>query len=201
LRAYHGLPPSYNGPEPSRRPPEPLISARGKLTEKDIETLRKYGTRIKTDSVEKRVDNRYESIDVGGPFNQVTTASPESLRRIYVCGHAPGKHTAACARVIVTSFAGRAYRRPATSEEVDQLLGFFNLARKQGDSFEEGIATALQALLVSPNFLYRIEQDDRRNRLSHLASQLTPPERSFVPVSQYELASRLSYFLWSSTPD
>jgi hypothetical protein len=201
MRPYHGLPPSYNGPEPSKRPPEPLISARGKLTEKDIETLRKYGTRIKTDSIEKRVDNRYESIDVGGPFNQVTTASPESLRRIYVCGHAPGKHTASCARVIVTSFAGRAYRRPATSEEVDQLLGFFNLARKQGDSFEEGIATALQAVLVSPNFLYRIEQDDRRNRLSHLASQPAPPGRSFLPVSQYELASRLSYFLWSSTPD
>jgi hypothetical protein len=190
LRPYHGLPPSYDGPEPSKRPPEPLITTRGKLTEQDIETLRKYGTRIKTDSIEKRVDNRYESIDVGGPFNQVTTPSPESLRRVYVCGHAPGKHTAACARLIVTSFAGRAYRRPATSQELEQLLGFFNLARKQGDSFEEGIATALQAVLVSPNFLYRIEKDEP-----------APPERSFVPVSQYELASRLSYFLWSSTPD
>jgi hypothetical protein len=186
LRPYHGLPPSYNGPEPSKRPPEPLISARGKLTEKDIETLRKYGTRIKTDSVEKRVDNRYESIDVGGPFNQVTAASPESLRKIYVCG----QHTPACARTILTSFASRAYRRPATSQEVEQLLGFVTLARKQGDSFEEGIATALEAALVSPNFLYRIERD-----------QPAPPGRSFVPVGQYELASRLSYFLWSSAPD
>src|ERR1700686_3798255 len=128
MRPYHGLPLSYNGPEPSKRPPEPLITPRGKLTEKDIETLRKYGTRIKTDGVEKRVDNRYESIDVGGPFNQVTTPSPESLRRIPVCGPAAGKHTAACARVIVTSFASRAYRRPATSREVQQLLGLFNLA-------------------------------------------------------------------------
>ncbi len=186
LRPYHGLPPSYNGPEPSKRSPEPLISARGKLTEKDIETLRKYGTRIKTDSVEKRVDNRYESIDVGGPFNQATAASPESLRKIYVCG----QHTPACARAILTSFASRAYRRPATSQEVEQLLGFVTLARKQGDSFEEGIATALEAALVSPNFLYRIERD-----------QAAQPGRSFVPVSQYELASRLSYFLWSSTPD
>ena len=74
LRNYHGLPPSYNGPEPSKRPPEPLINPRGKLTEKDIETLRKYGTKIKTDAVETRVDNRYESIDVGGPFNQVDGA-------------------------------------------------------------------------------------------------------------------------------
>src|SRR5260370_35222831 len=124
MRPYHGLPPSYNGPEPSKRSPEPLISARGKLTEKDIETLRKYGTRIKTDSVEKRVDNRYESIDVGGPFNQVTAASPESLRRIFVCGHAPGNHPARCPRVIVSSFASRAFHRPATPHELDPLLGF-----------------------------------------------------------------------------
>src|SRR5580704_4520408 len=108
LRPYHGLPPSYNGPEPSKRSLDPLISGSRKLTEKDIETLRKYGTRIKTDSIEKRVDNRWESIDVGGPFNQVTGPSPESLRRIYVCGHAPGKHTAACTRIILTRFASRA---------------------------------------------------------------------------------------------
>src|SRR5437868_329332 len=159
LRNYHGLPPSYKGPEPSKRPPEPLINPHGKLSEKDIETLRKYGTKIKTDAVETRVDNRFESIDVGGPFNQVTAASPESLRRVYVCGHAPGKHTDACARTILTSFAGRAFRRPVTPKEVAQFTEFVTLARNQGDSFEEGIATALQAVLVSPNFLYRMERD------------------------------------------
>ncbi len=190
LRPYHGLPPSYNGPEPSKRPPEPLINPRGKLSEKDIETLRKYGTRIKTDAVEKRVDNRYESIDVGGPFNQVTAPSAESLRRIFVCGHAPGRHSAACARPILTTFAGRAYRRPATAQEVDQLLALVSLARKQGDSFEEGIATALQAVLVAPAFLYRIETD-----------RPAAPGRTSAPIAPYELASRLSYFLWSSTPD
>jgi hypothetical protein len=190
LRNYHGLPPSYKGPEPSKRPPEALINPHGKLTEKDIETLRKYGTKIKTDAVETRVDNRYEAIDIGGPFNQVTAASPESLRRIYVCGHAAGKHSDACARTILTSFAGRAFRRPATPKEVEQFLSLATLARKQGDSFEEGIATAVQAVLVSPNFLYRIEHD-----------RAAPPGRSAVPVSPYELASRLSYFLWSSMPD
>jgi hypothetical protein len=189
LRNYHGLPPSYNGPEPSKRPPEPLINPQGKLSEKDIETLRKYGTRIKTDAVETRVDNRFESVDVGGPFNQVTAASPESLRRIYVCGHAPGKHVDGCARTIVSIFAGRAFRRPATPKEVEQFLGFVTLAKKQGDSFEEGIATALQAILVSPNFLYRIERER------------AAAGGSAVPVGQYELASRLSYFLWSSMPD
>jgi hypothetical protein len=191
LRVYHGLPPSYHGPEPSQRPEVALITGtRGKLTEQDIETLRKYGTRIKTDSVEKRLDNRYESIDVGGPFNQVTAPSPESLRKVYVCGHAPGKHTAACARVILSSFVGRAFRRPALPSEVDEYLTYVNLARRQGDSFEEGIATAIEAVLVSPKFLYRIEHD--------------PPSstsRAAEPVSPYEFASRLSYFLWSSMPD
>ncbi len=194
LRAYHGLPPSYKGPEPSKRPSEPLISARGKLSEKDIETLRKFGTRIKTDSIETRVDNRFESLDIGGPFTQVTGASPESLRRIYVCGHAPGKHPPgrqmdACARTVLARFATRAFRRPVRSSEVAQYATLVALARKQGDSFEEGIATALQAILVSPNFLYRMERDQAQ---AGLAS---------VPVGPYELASRLSYFLWSSMPD
>jgi len=191
IRNYHGLPPGYHGPEPSQRPPAPLISStRGALTEKDIETLRQYGTRIKTDAIETRVDNRYESIDVGGPFNQVTAPSAESLRKIYVCGHAPGKHNDSCARTILTSFVGEAFRRPATSSELDEYLGYVGLARKQGDSFEEGIATALEAVLVSPKFLYRIERD-----------RPVPPGQSATPVGQYELASRLSYFLWSSMPD
>jgi Protein of unknown function (DUF1592)/Protein of unknown function (DUF1588)/Protein of unknown function (DUF1587)/Protein of unknown function (DUF1585)/Protein of unknown function (DUF1595) len=191
LRNYEGLPPRYNGPNPSKRPPEPLLSStRGALTEKDIETLRKYGTRIKTDSIETRLDNRYEAIDIGGPFGQAAGPPPDSLRKIYVCGHAPGKHTDACARIILTSFVGRAFRRPATTSEIDEYLGYVALARRQGDSFEEGIATALEAVLVSPKFLYRIERD-----------QPAPAGQSAAPLSEYELASRLSYFLWSSTPD
>lgn len=188
LKNYHGLPPSYGGPEPSQRPPEPLITVRGKLTEKDIETLRKYGTRIKTDAIETRIDNRFESIDIGGPFTQGAGPSTESLRRIYACGHLTGKHDEArCPRVIVQAFAGKVFRRPASAGEVEQYLKFYAMARKQGDSFEEGVATALQAILVAPQFLYRIEKD--------------PAGGGAAPISGYELASRLSYFLWSSTPD
>jgi mono/diheme cytochrome c family protein len=178
-RTYHGLPPSYGGPEPSKRDPAALINPRGKLSEKDIETLRKYGTRIKTDGVETRIDNRYESIDVGGPFDQAAGPSPEALRRVFVCGHARGRHAEACARTIVRNFAGRAFRRPASAAEVHKFLAVAAVARKRGASFEEGIAAALQGILVAPAFLYRIE---RR-------------------VGPYELASRLSYFLWSSMPD
>jgi hypothetical protein len=186
LKAYEGLPPSYGGPAPSQRPEVALISGSRKLTEQDIEVLRKYGTRIKTDTIEKRVDNRFESIDVGGPFNQVTAPSPESLRKVYACS----QHTDACAHTILTRFVSRAFRRPATPAEVDEYLGYVSLARKHGDPFEEGIATALEAVLVSPKFLYRIEPD-----------QHSQPGKPAVPVSQYDLASRLSYFLWSSTPD
>ena len=180
LRAFEGLPPSYGGPKPSQRPEVALLSsAHGTLTDKDIETLRKYGTRIKTDAIEKRVDNRFESIDVGGPFNQVTAPSPESLRKVYVCS----QHSDACARTILSRFVSRAFRRPATPPEVEEYLGYVNLARKQGDSFQEGIATALEAVLVSPKFLYRIEQNQPG------------------AAGPYEMASRLSYFLWSSMPD
>jgi hypothetical protein len=90
----------------------------------------------------------------------------------------------------LTSFTTRAFRRPAAASEVEEYVGYVNLARKHGDSLEEGIAVALQAVLVSPNFLYRIERD-----------QPATPGRAWSPVGAYELATRLSYFLWSSMPD
>jgi hypothetical protein len=202
LRNYHGLPPKYKGPEPSKLDQTPLLSnnARGKLTEKDIEILRKFGTKVKTDRIEVRVDNRTESIDVGGPFNQSTGPSQASLRRIFVCGHAVGRHAVACARPIVKSFATRAFRRPATAAEVNEFLKYVTLVRKNGDSFEEGIATALQAILVSHKFLFRMEQDRSAATRRGLVPISTETHAS-VPVNDYELASRMSYFLWSSMPD
>jgi len=186
LRNLHGLPPKYAGPMPSKRPPEPLISARGKLTEKDIETLRKYGTKIKTDRIETRLDNRFESLDIGGPFTQPDGPSPESVKRVFVCA----QQTQPCAQSIVSTFAKRAFRRPVTPAETAPFVKLYALARQQGDSFQEGIVTALQGVLVSPNFLFRVERDAPVNA-----------RKTFAPVSQYELASRLSYFLWSSMPD
>jgi hypothetical protein len=90
----------------------------------------------------------------------------------------------------VENLARRAYRRPASAQEVDNLLGLVKLAQQEGDSFEEGIRLAVQAVLVSPSFLFRIERDS--NPHDPAASHL---------VSEYELASRLSYFLWASMPD
>jgi len=191
LKQYHGLPADYHGPDPSTRPPVALISTtHGKLSEKDIETLRKYGTKIKTDSVETRIDNRFESLDVGGPFEQTLGPSAESRKLIFVCGHPDGKHNASCPRKIVSAFAERAFRRPLQPKEVQPYLALYTLARKHGDPFNEGIATALEGVMVSPYFLYRVERDER-------ADASGKP----VAVNDYELASRLSYFLWSSMPD
>jgi hypothetical protein len=90
---------------------------------------------------------------------------------------------------IVEGLVRRAYRRPVTPEEVGQLVNLVSTAQREGDSFEEGLCVALQAMLVSPHFLFRIEKD--RAATSEVAHQ----------ISDHELASRLSYFLWSSMPD
>jgi hypothetical protein len=83
-------------------------------------------------------------------------------------------------------FISRAYRRPATDDEVKRLLRFVQLAREQGDSLEEGLKMALQAMLVSPHFLFRVELDGGKES---------------GRITEWQLASRLSYFLWSSMPD
>jgi hypothetical protein len=192
LKNYHGLPPEYGGPEPSTRPNIPLLSkgGRGELTPDDIEVLRKFGTRIKTDTIEVRVDNRFESISVGGPLRQETGPSPESLRKVFGPEHDRAAHSVEIAREVLARFVHGAFRRPASEHEVASYLNLFQLALEEDDDFHEAIAVALQAVLVSPHFLYRIEQD--------------PSTRDGEPsaaVSDHELASRLSYFLWSSMPD
>ncbi|HLX45425.1 MAG TPA: DUF1592 domain-containing protein [Bryobacteraceae bacterium] len=194
IKQFHGLPPSYKGPEPSTRPPVPLISARGPLSQKDIETLRRLGTTIKTDAIETRIDNRFESIDVGGPFDQTMGPPSESTRRIFVCGQQNG----ACARRIISAFTERAFRHPVQTKEIEPYISLYTLARKQGDSFHEGIAAALEGVMVSPNFLYRIERDQPSRQVQIRNAAVA---ENSVPVSEYELASRLSYFIWSSMPD
>ena len=126
-----------------------------------------------------------EYTEIAGPFHP-SAAPPESYRRIFVCGHLPGKHTAACVRRIIPALAERAYRKPVTAGQLDQLTGLVKIAQRQGDSFEEGIKLAVQAILMSPEFLFRSEAEAGARG---------------TPIGEYELASRLSYFLWSSMPD
>jgi mono/diheme cytochrome c family protein len=101
-----------------------------------------------------------------------------------------------CARLALDRFARRAYRRPVTGGEVAQLLKLFNLAIENGDGFERGIQLAVQAALVSPHFLFRVELLNSGRRYSRDSKS-----SKTLPIGDYELASRLSYFLWSSMPD
>lgn len=96
----------------------------------------------------------------------------------------------ACARELLSDFARRAYRRPVQPDELDRLLKLYALAQAEGDSFEASVKLALQAVLVSPHFLFREE----------LQPEPDNPD-SVHPISEFALASRLSYFLWSTMPD
>ena len=91
------------------------------------------------------------------------------------------------AQRLLAAFARKAYRRPVTQAEIDPLLKMYDRAAERGDPYEERVKLALKAVLVSPNFLFRIE--DRKDR------------PGIHPLGQFELATRLSYFLWSTTPD
>jgi hypothetical protein len=131
---------------------------------------------------------RVRHVEIVGPFEPVRGPSRASLQRVYACGHLRGGHAPACLRQNITRLARRAYRRPVSPSEVAPLVRLATSARKQGDSFEEALSLAVQAILVSPDFLFRIEKDRKAAAAGH-------------PISPHELASRLSYFLWASMPD
>lgn len=96
----------------------------------------------------------------------------------------------AAARKLLTTLARRAYRRPVKSADVDRLMRYLEVAKKEGESFEQGLQLAIQAMLVSPNFLFRVEVDPEPNN-----------PRAKRAITDFELATRLSYFLWSTQPD
>jgi mono/diheme cytochrome c family protein len=190
-RLYEGLPPSCNGPNPSTRPaPPPRVFEPPKdaSPEKIAEARKHFEER----QAEKPPVNqaRVARVEVLGPYAPETGPSATSLQRVYACGHLHGGHGPGCARTILSAFTRRAYRRPVTSADVEPLMGLVSGAQKRGESFEGGLGLALQAVLVSPDFLFRIEK-----------GRPTDGTGPGQPVSDYELASRLSYFLWASMPD
>jgi hypothetical protein len=122
---------------------------------------------------------------------------PESHRRIVFRDPAsPGEYPD-LARAILERFATRAYRRTVSAAEVARLSRFVDLALENGDSFERGIQLAVQAALVSPHFLFRVELDSR----PRATGQPAPQPNASEAIGEFELASRLSYFLWSTMPD
>ena len=129
-----------------------------------------------------------ESITITGPFNAKRPGDTPSRRRILTCVPLKASDESRCARTIITTLAHRAFRRPPTSVEVDRLVDFYRRGR-DGHTFDRGLEMAIRGILASPKFLVRVEQD--------------PPGPRGIPyrVSDVELASRLSFFLWSSIPD
>ena len=120
-----------------------------------------------------------------GPFP--AKVEKASRKRILICDPATG---AACLNKIIATLAHRAYRRPVTAAEVGSLAKFVNVGKAEGLSTEQGLQLAIQAMLVSPHFLFRVERDRFPN----------DPAKVY-PVTDLDLASRISYFLWSSMPD
>ena len=136
--------------------------------------------------------NRF-SVDyvlIGGPYGPTGPGDTDSRRRIFVCQPAAGQAEAPCARQILATLARRAYRRPVTPADLDPLMDLFDMGRADGASFDAGIDMALSGVLVSPSFLFRVERAPEHGEPG-----------SVYRISDVDLASRLSFFVWSSIPD
>jgi mono/diheme cytochrome c family protein len=128
---------------------------------------------------------RVSSFQLQGPFNAKGLSSTPSRDRVFICK----EQTPGCARTIVATLAKRAYRRPVSADDVNELVQYFDEGAKEG-GFEGGIRSGITGLLASPFFLYRGE---------HVPNGLRPGEA--YAISDLELASKLSFFLWNSIPD
>ena len=127
---------------------------------------------------------------IGGPYATTRVGIKESQERIFICRPADVDQEEDCARKILSNLARRGYRGPVTPEDINPLIGLFSEGRKDGGSFEHGIEMALSGLLVSPRFLYRSPALPEGGNVNEI-----------YELSDIDLASRLSFFLWSSIPD
>ena len=135
-------------------------------------------------------DPSVERVEIVGPYAGRTPADTPSRRAIFTCHPDTAAEETACAERIVADLARRAYRRPVTTADTAPLLAAYLAGREEGGGFEDGVRWAIEALLVSPKFLFRVEE----------------PPAGAAPGAPYrvgdlDLASRLSFFLWSSIPD
>jgi hypothetical protein len=153
-----------------------------KTEARDEETVR---PRMRGRGTELAID----IVTISGPFHGLAASETPSRRRIFVCHPNNTTDETACAKQILSNLERRAYRRPVGDADLQDVMPFYAAGRKDG-SFDRGIEQALERLLVSPQFLFRIERDP-------------PGIAAGTPyrVSDLELASRLSFFLWSSIPD
>jgi Protein of unknown function (DUF1592)/Protein of unknown function (DUF1588)/Protein of unknown function (DUF1585)/Protein of unknown function (DUF1587)/Protein of unknown function (DUF1595) len=138
-------------------------------------------------------NQKIQMLEISGPMSQLAAVNAEpspSRQKIFSCYPEQQSQERACAEQIFQTLARQAYRRPVTGDDIDLLLGFFNQGREQGQTFDAGVQLALEYLLSDPEFLIR----------SYKSSAGTSPGELYA-LSDLELASRLSYFLWSAPPD
>ena len=156
----------------------------------------------------KRFDARGRSPEVtklivGGPYEPTGRGDTPSRRAIFVCHPTAAAQEASCARTILKTLAHRAFRRPVTNADIQPLYDFYLKARgSKTTDFEGGIQAAIEAMLVSPEFLFRIEQDLRPRAADSKSAPARQAESGRAyRITDVELASRLSFFLWSTIPD
>ncbi len=149
-----------------------------------------YGQLGSTETANGKIESGVQNIEILGPFNPVAPKDTPSRKAIFACRPAAGRAgDDTCATRIVSRLARRAYRRPVKASEVATLMTFYREGLSSG-GFEAGIESALERILIAPAFLFRSERDS-----------VAPAGKAVVPVSDVDLASRLSFFLWSSIPD
>ena len=136
---------------------------------------------------------RLEAIDIAGPYNATGAGDTASRRRIFVCrpaDDARASEAETCAREILSALATRADRRPVAEGELETLLRFYRDGHEEGGAFDAGIRFAIERILLDSSFLVRVERDP-----------VDAPADAAYRLGDFEIASRLSFFLWSSLPD
>jgi mono/diheme cytochrome c family protein len=131
-----------------------------------------------------------ENLIVAGPYNAVGPGETPSRNKIFSCKPTQASQEVGCAREILTKLARQAYRRPVTDRDLEPLLSFYQASRNRGGNFDQGIESGIRMILADPQFVFRFETDPANI-----------PDGTAYRVNDLELASRLSYFLWSSLPD
>jgi hypothetical protein len=131
-----------------------------------------------------------DRLTIEGPAKATGPGDTPSRRRVFTCRPADNADELPCAKKIVLALARRAYRRPVTDNDLETLIGFYQLGRNNNGNFEQGIEAAIQRILASPEFLFRFEPDP-----------VNIPDNTPYKLGDLQLASRLSFFLWSSIPD
>lgn len=131
-----------------------------------------------------------DRVTVQGPFNPTGVSETPTRKAIFACRPKNASDEIPCARKIVTNLARKAYRRPPTDSDIEYLLSFYQRGRNEGGNFDAGIEASVQLILASPDFIFRFEPDP-----ANVA------DNAVYKLSDLELASRLSFFLWSRGPD